>query len=95
MDHNHTHLFTYCLWLFLCAVKAELRSCNTDPMTYKPKIFIIWLFTGKVDQSQHTKLLTSCNQHLLIIYLHWNLFNIYSTDNEWTFRSVLLFFIYK
>lgn len=34
LEYSNSHLFTYCLWLFLCSM-AKLGSCDRDCMTCK------------------------------------------------------------
>lgn len=36
MEHRHTHLFTYCLWMLL-ATTAEYHGCNIDLLARKAK----------------------------------------------------------
>jgi hypothetical protein len=46
LEHNHNHLFTYCLG-YISVMIVGLSDCNRDHMTYKPKLFITWLFKEK------------------------------------------------
>lgn len=41
LEPTHTHLFLYCLVLFLTA-KAGLNSHNETVLSPKPNIFTIW-----------------------------------------------------
>jgi hypothetical protein len=44
---GHTHLFICYLGCF-CITMVEGRSFSRDHLAQKAKIFIVWLFTGKV-----------------------------------------------
>ena len=42
LEHGHTCLFAYCLWLLLCY--------NTDHMSAESKVLTVWPFTEKICQ---------------------------------------------
>lgn len=50
LEHSHTHLFRYYLWLF-CATEAKLIDNVTETVCLtKPKVFTICPFTDRVCQ---------------------------------------------
>jgi hypothetical protein len=47
LEHNHTNLFIYCLWLLLCYLWQGLVVETETIWPTEPKLFITWCFTQK------------------------------------------------